>query len=108
MSAISYNIEQTIPHFLLEVLRVRYSKLKICVIYLETIENYYKLNGSRKKSPPEKSPSEPKPNPIPNLTLTLPLILTGDSFPGRFFPDTSSVGEFLRNHKALRNYVILI
>ena len=38
----------------------------------------YTLNiGSTKKSPPEKSPPVPKLNPIPNLTLTLPLTRHG-------------------------------
>ena len=34
---------------------------------------YLKLSkkGSRKKSPRKKAPKDPKPNPIPNLTLTL-------------------------------------
>ena len=34
---------------------------------------YLKLSkkGSREKSPRKKSPKDPKPNPIPNLTLTL-------------------------------------
>ena len=46
------------------------------------------LKGSRKKPPLEKKPPDSKPNPIRNLTLTLPLTLTGRFFPGRFFPGT--------------------
>ena len=35
-----------------------------------------------KKSPPEKGPPDSKPNPIPNLTLSLPLNPHGGFFPG--------------------------
>ena len=69
----------------------------ICVAMLAPIiraifikSKLYIENGSRKKSPPEKSPADPKPNPISNITLTLPLDPSrGDFFPGGgFFPDT--------------------
>ena len=40
---------------------------------------------SPRKPPP---PSELKPNPVPNLNLTLPLTSHGDLFSGGFFPDT--------------------
>ena len=43
------------------------------------------LKGSRKKSPLEKKPPDSKPNPIRNLTLTLPLTLTGRFFPGTIY-----------------------
>ena len=39
-----------------------------------------------KNTPQEKSLSDPKPNPIPNITLTLPLDPSwGDFFPGGIF-----------------------
>ena len=48
------------------------------------------------KISPEKSPPDPKPNPISNLTLTLPLILHGGLFfRGGFFPDTRLMWSFL-------------
>ena len=42
------------------------------------------------KNHPEKSLPDPKPNPIPNLTLSIPLTM-GSFFPGGwgFFPDTN-------------------
>ena len=40
------------------------------------------VDGSRKKSPEKKLP-DPKPNPIPNLTLTLTPY--GELFPGEVF-----------------------
>ena len=43
---------------------------------------------SRERSPRKKNSSELKPNPVPNLTLTLPLTSHGDLFSGGFFPDT--------------------
>ena len=41
------------------------------------------IGDSRKKIPPDS-----KPNPIPNLTLTLPLTPHEVFFPEGFFPDT--------------------
>ena len=37
------------------------------------------------KNPPGKSPPDPKPNPIPNLTLNIPLTPYGGLFPGGIF-----------------------
>ena len=45
----------------------------------------YKFHGSRKKSSRKKNPSDPKPNPIPNLTLTLPLTHYWGLFSGEMF-----------------------
>ena len=42
------------------------------------------------KNPPGKKTLDPKPNPIPNLTLTLPLTRLGRFFPEGFFPETLS------------------
>ena len=42
-------------------------------------------NGSRKKSLRKKSPPDLKPNPIPSLTLTLPLTSHGELFSGGLF-----------------------
>ena len=39
------------------------------------------------KNPPAKKPPDSKPNPIPNLTLTLPLAPSRGLFSGGFFPD---------------------
>ena len=48
----------------------------------------YRSQRFWEKSPPEKSPPDSKPNPIPNLTLALPLTPHRGFLPGRFFPDT--------------------
>ena len=43
------------------------------------------INGSRKKSPLKKAPPDSKPNPVPNLTLNLPLTPHGEAFFRRDF-----------------------
>ena len=51
------------------------------------------------KNPPEKSPPDSKLNPIPNLTLALPLTPHGGFFPEGFFADTGKANTCLNSYK---------
>ena len=58
---------------------------QICLFTIQWTIKFHIPSTVQGKNSPEKKPPDSKPNPIPNLTFTLPLTLTGGFFPGDFF-----------------------